>query len=340
MIALPLLVLAVIGTVQLHLGKRTQQLPTGPIKVPCGTDGKVPNITDIYVIHSYWSKERAHLAPAICSWFKGHGGHLSSIPCTTFPGFWASNASREQILDLVGRRIVAPETHAKPQGFLTRLLYWLGFSSAVPLFDHQERVTNPSYLGTAASHLLAVQNWTLEMSRKEVAPADRTERHLLLFEDDAVLTEHGVATLQALLPRLDPCYDVLGLDSTDNFCAASRLADGLWRLLRLPRAWRASPSLVPVRTCYSRNTGLLISYKGALNLLSGLPVTREIDLWFRDLMTDRVLKAYVACPRVVPSAGLPTVDSDRWDKHAFSVCSICARGGWGRGRKLRGAGAG
>ncbi|KXZ56893.1 hypothetical protein GPECTOR_1g805 [Gonium pectorale] len=316
MILLPLLVVAVIVTDQLHLGKRTQ-LPTGPIRVPCATQGKVPNISDVYVIHSYWSKDRGHLAPAICDWFKGNGGNLSSIPCTTFPGFWATNASREQILELIAHRIVAPETHAKRQGFFTWLLYWLGFNSAVPLFDDQERVINPSYLGTAASHLLAVQNWTLEMSRMEVPPAERTERHLLLFEDDAVVTERSVEELQSLLPRLDPCYDVVGLDSTDNFCAPSRAADVLWRLIRLPLSWRPSTRLVPVRTCYSRNTGLLISYKGALNLLSGLPVTREIDLWFRDLMTDRVLKAYVACPRVVTTQGLPTTDSHLWDQQAL-----------------------
>ncbi|EFJ41689.1 hypothetical protein VOLCADRAFT_107575 [Volvox carteri f. nagariensis] len=261
--------------------------------------------TDIYVIHSYWSPERRHIAPALCDWFKREGGQLANVPCTLFPGFWARGATRDQILDLVARRIVAPETHAKPQGPLTQLLYRLGFSAAAPLFDDEEKVINLSYLGTAASHLLAVQNWTMEMVKQGVPPAERTNRHLLLFEDDAVVTPETVTALQGVLQDLDPCYDVVGLDSTDNFCTFSSFTTALLDTFLL----RKSPSsrLVPARMSYSRNTGLVMSYKGAMNLLSGLPVTREIDLWFRDLMTDQVLKIFVICPRIVGPIGLETV---------------------------------
>ncbi|PNH10496.1 hypothetical protein TSOC_002748 [Tetrabaena socialis] len=283
-----------------------QDDPEAPGVVPCASRSKPTAITAIYVIHSYWSEQRRDFAPALCKWFKENGGELANVPCVLFPGYWATAATRDQVWDLVARRIVAPESHAQPQGWLTRLLYRLGISGAAPLFDEQERVINPSYLGTAASHLLAVQNWTLEMSRQQVPSHERVDRHLLLFEDDAVVTRGGIESLRRSLPFLDKCYDVLALDSTDNFCASSRWVGAMHSLL-LPRKWLRSPQLVPVRYSYSRNTGLVVSNKGAIHLLSGLPVTREIDLWFRDLMTDQVLKTYVSCPRLVGSQGVPTV---------------------------------
>ncbi|GLC38599.1 hypothetical protein PLESTB_000451100 [Pleodorina starrii] len=298
------LLLLILSAVFVANSGRPTQL-SGPSKVPCSSRGALPAITDIYVIHSYWSEERRHIAPALCDWFQKNGGQLADVPCTLFPGFWASAATRDQILDLVARRIVAPETHAKPQGPLTQLLYRLGFSEASPLFDEKEEVTNLSYLGTAASHLLAVQNWTMEMVKQGVPPTERANRHLLLFEDDAVVTPESLTALQDVLGRLDPCYDVVGLDSRDSFCMLSTISSSLLSALRL----RKSPSvrLVPARMSYSRNTGLVVSYKGAMKLLSGLPVTREIDLWFRDLMTDQVLKIFVACPRIVGAIGLETV---------------------------------
>ena len=119
------------------------------------------------------------------------------------------------------------------------------------------------------------------------------------------MTEASVAALQSVLQRLDHCYDVLGLDSKETFCAFYAASSAVLSALRLRSA--NTTQLVPARLSYSRNTGLVISYKGAMGLLSGLPVTREIDLWFRDLMTDHVLKAYVACPRIVTTPGLETV---------------------------------
>ncbi len=88
--------------------------------------------------------------------------------CTLYPGYWASAATRDQILDLVARRIVAPLTHAKAKGLLTRFLYWLGLSTAEPLFDDDEEVINPSLLGTAASHL-AVSRPQLDHGAGEAA---------------------------------------------------------------------------------------------------------------------------------------------------------------------------
>ncbi|KAG2450964.1 hypothetical protein HYH02_004236 [Chlamydomonas schloesseri] len=259
------------------------------------------------MLHSYWSS-RSNIAPELCTFFKQHGGDtLSAAPCRLFPAFRGATAPPEAILDLIAHRIVAPETHARPLGWLTRLLYWLRISEAAPLLDEDENVINPSLLGIAASHLLAVQNWTLEMTRAGVPPQERARRHLLVFEDDAVVTREGVAALGAALERLDRCYDMVGLDSTDNFCSLSRLSDSLLDLL-LPRAWRQrAPELVRARMAFSRNTGLLFSYKGALRLLSAMPVTREVDLWYRDLASDGLLRVYVTCPRVIGIQGLTTV---------------------------------
>lgn len=74
-------------------------------------------------IHSYWSKDRRDLAPGICRWLAEHGGPLADVPCTLAPGFWASAAPRSAILDLIKQRVVAPESHARPVGWYTKLLY-------------------------------------------------------------------------------------------------------------------------------------------------------------------------------------------------------------------------
>ncbi len=61
------------------------------------------------------------------------------------------------------------------------------------------------------------------------------------------------------------------------------------------------------RVAHSRNTGIVLSHKGALGLRSGFPVTHEIDIWFRNVMTDGLVNIYVACPRILDPFGLPTV---------------------------------
>ncbi|KAG2494306.1 hypothetical protein HYH03_007659 [Edaphochlamys debaryana] len=303
---IPLIFLAVV--LGFHWASSAKKVQSdGPLIVPCAPHNEVPKITDIYMIHSYWSEERKSIAPGLCQWFKENGGDvLSHAPCTLFPGFWAHAAPRAQILDLMARRVVAPETHARPLGALSKLLYWFGFSGAAPLFDEEENVVNLSLLGIAASHLLAVQNWTLEMTRVGIPPSERVKRHLLLFEDDAVVTKESVAALGRSLQYLDPCYDMVGLDSTDNFCALNRLTDALLGIL-MPRSWLRSPRLVPARMTFSRNTALLFSYKGAVRMLKNMPVTREVDLWYRDLASDGVLDVYVTCPRVIGIQGLTTV---------------------------------
>ena len=95
-------------------------------------------------------------------------------------------------------------------------------------------------------------------------------------------------------------------DYKESFCSLQRFKDGLASWF-LPRSWRSSPHLVRAKLAFSRTTGLLFSYKGALRIQSAMPVTRELDLWYRDLITDGLLKVYVTCPRVVGIMGLPTV---------------------------------
>ncbi len=135
-------------------------------------------------------------------------------------------------------------------------------------------------------------------------------------QDDAVLTREGLTQLDRTLSKLDRCFDVYALDSKANYCNAyltartlltsgfSLTPGGTWEQSG-PRRLAAEP--VRPRFAYSRNTGIVVSYKGALALLRGLPVTHEIDLWFRNMMTDGLLKIYVVCPRIFPNAGLPSV---------------------------------
>ena len=95
-------------------------------------------------------------------------------------------------------------------------------------------------------------------------------------------------------------------DSKHNYCALQRWQDRLTSWF-LPAAWRTSPHLVRVKLAFSRTTGLLFSYKGAVRLLSNAPVTREVDLWYRDLATEGLFDVFVSCPTVIGSQGLPSV---------------------------------
>ncbi|PNW87110.1 hypothetical protein CHLRE_02g109450v5 [Chlamydomonas reinhardtii] len=247
------------------------------------------------------------MGPGICSWLAQHGGPLADVPCTMFPGFWAAAAPRSAIIDLIQQRVVAPETYARPLSWYTRLLYGLGISSrAEPLLDEAEHMSDPALLGIAASHVQAVSNWTVDMARRGVPPSERADRHLLLIEDDAVMTTEGIAALGRVLKQLDSCYDMVALDSKHNYCALQRWQDRLTSWF-LPAAWRTSPHLVRVKLAFSRTTGLLFSYKGAVRLLSNAPVTREVDLWYRDLATEGLFDVFVSCPTVIGSQGLPSV---------------------------------
>ncbi|GLC38600.1 hypothetical protein PLESTB_000451200 [Pleodorina starrii] len=270
------------------------------------TADAAPFISDIYVVHSHRSPGARGADPTLCHWLARNGGELlAHTPCTPFTGFWAGAPSRDQIVDLIARRIVAPETHAKPQGPLTRLLYRLGLSAAAPpLFNEHEEVIDAQSLSSAASHALAWQNWTMSMIKRSVPPAERAKRLLLIFEDDANVTTDTVAALSRALPRLDPSFDILALDSADSFCSLSCWADRAMGAMGLlaRRDAPPTPHLVRARTSFSRSTGVVLSYKGALQLFRYLPITRVSDLWERDLVTDRILNVYVACPRLVSAA--------------------------------------
>lgn len=70
----------------------------GWVTPPCTPASQPPRVTDIYVIHSYWHRDRKEMAPAICRWLSQQTDHyLSTVPCTLVPGFHAANATREQV---------------------------------------------------------------------------------------------------------------------------------------------------------------------------------------------------------------------------------------------------
>ncbi len=127
-------------------------------------------------------------------------------------------------------------------------------------------------------------------------------------QDDALVTPEVLRHITDTLAQVDRCFDVYSLDSKDNFCNMPLGLRSLGSWL-VPSSWGRPLPPRPTRTrvAFSRNTGMVLSYKGALALFSGLPVTHEIDLWFRNQMTDGIVKIYVACPKIVTSMGLPTV---------------------------------
>ncbi len=111
-----------------------------------------------------------------------HSGNTTPIPayqlsrmCVVLPN--------TQIRKLVQDRIVAPESHTRPQRWFTRLLHATGLAKSIPLFHPvTESIYHKSYLGTAASHALVVTNWTMEMMARVPSTLERSERNLLLFE--------------------------------------------------------------------------------------------------------------------------------------------------------------
>lgn len=87
-----------------HTGHR------GWSQAACNPAGRAPAITDIKVIHSYWSPERKHFAPSLCESFSKQSNYLSQVPCMAFPGYHATNATQEQ----VGWQSSTPATRIKP----------------------------------------------------------------------------------------------------------------------------------------------------------------------------------------------------------------------------------
>ncbi|KAG2495716.1 hypothetical protein HYH03_006316 [Edaphochlamys debaryana] len=199
------------------------------------------------------------------------------------------------------RHLVAPDIYSRPHTWTTELLYSLGvWPGPAALFDRDERVQSTA-VDAAASFMSAVQRWTLEMTERGVPSSKRADRQLLILRDDAELTEESVARLLRAMDDLPACYDALSLDAPDAYCtdwASSWL---------LPKAWRPQARVVSARSraavAHPRSTGMVVSYKGAIRMLSGLPVTRELDVFLRDLCVDGVLDMYVTCPRVVAVSG-------------------------------------
>ncbi len=87
-----------------HTGRR------GWTEAACNPPGRAPVITDIKVIHSYWSPERKHLAPDLCEFFSKQSNYLSQVPCMAFPGYHATNATDEQV-GWLNSTAPAPELH-------------------------------------------------------------------------------------------------------------------------------------------------------------------------------------------------------------------------------------
>ncbi len=70
----------------------------GWVAPPCTPASEPPRVTDVYVIHSYWHRDRKDMAPSICRWLAQQTDHyMSTVPCTLVPGFHAANATREQV---------------------------------------------------------------------------------------------------------------------------------------------------------------------------------------------------------------------------------------------------
>lgn len=103
LVLLPLLVVYMLSRAVGHWNGR------GWSEAACNPPGRTPVITDIYVIHSYWSPERRDNAPNICKLIAAQtDSYLSQVPCMTFPGYHATTATDAQVGCLRPRSVIIP----------------------------------------------------------------------------------------------------------------------------------------------------------------------------------------------------------------------------------------
>lgn len=92
LVILPLLVIYTLSRALMHWNSR------GWSEAACNPAGRPPVISDIYVIHSYWSAERRDNAPNICKRIAEQTDtYLSRVPCMTFPGYHATTATDAEV---------------------------------------------------------------------------------------------------------------------------------------------------------------------------------------------------------------------------------------------------
>ena len=122
-----------------------------------------------------------------------------------------------------------------------------------------------------------------------VAPSAQTL--YVYMEDDAVVADPFRERVLEVAHRLPAQWDMLLLSPPPHMCERSR-----W----LPPPFRVLPDEVMApKYAYSRSTGVVHSAPGVQQLLSQLPASNIIDMWYRSLMRSGRLSVRIHCGDIV-----------------------------------------
>ena len=130
------------------------------------------------------------------------------------------------------------------------------------------------------------------------------EQSIVIFEDDAnVDFELFERKFGTLLNSVPDDYDIISLDANPEYCRESvwRAPSSWLQRVRVRRPTNADEGVKLFRafTTFSRTTVIVVSWKGAMQILRHLPSSLVIDMYLARLLRLNELKIYVSCDGIV-----------------------------------------
>jgi hypothetical protein len=130
------------------------------------------------------------------------------------------------------------------------------------------------------------------------------EQSIVIFEDDAnVDFELFERKFGTLLNSVPDDYDIISLDANPEYCRESvwRAPSSWLHRVRVRRPTNADEGVKLFRafTTFSRTTVIVVSWKGAMQILRHLPSSLVIDMYLARLLRLNELKIYVSCDGIV-----------------------------------------
>jgi hypothetical protein len=250
-----------------------------------------------FILTAAWSQPRASNAARICDALRG-GGNVTSaaarphVACTVLDALRGEALTDADVSSFEAAGLLSLQPLPTPPWWSALVPKPLtpGFreypANQMTPVNHRWRKCVANTVGC----LQAVRAMAADAS----TAADGGSSTLFLFlEDDAELAPGDfpakLLAHAAALPR--DSWDLLVLAPPPGVCQ---------RAARLPPPWRVPPGgiLTPYYS-FSRSTAMALSAQGAARLLAQLPATNTIDLWLRELMRARRLRALVSCAGLV-----------------------------------------
>lgn len=203
-------------------------------------------------------------------------------------------------------------------GATARYDRWEAVDGRAAAKDHPTKL-DPGNLGLWLSHERLLQS----------APSDK---HIHILEDDAVLGQNAVAVLDGMLAHLETSLPTWDLMFTDTFVPPR--TDVFVMFLQNMREYAQTGSFAVVDLAnipFACTTSMLInksSIQKYLALLSGnWSQGRPIDLFIRDLVSKRKLRAHVVLPFVTTISAESNNSDIRGDMdRSRRVCDMLRRG--------------